>query len=62
LVSEFSSISGKVIDRTAAAVSGKLDITVFEAKFTRDTEFGFNKMDPFISLLYREQAFKTKVL
>jgi hypothetical protein len=59
LISEFASISGKVIDKTAAAVSGKLDITVVEAKLTRDTEFGFNKMDPFISLQYREQAFKT---
>ncbi len=41
---------------------GDLELTVIEAKLTRDTELGFNKMDPFCRLEYREQSFKTKVM
>lgn len=29
-------------------------MTVIEAKLTRNTEIGFNKMDPFCRLDYRE--------
>ena len=43
-------------------VSGRMLLTVKEAKLTRDTEAMFNKMDPFCKLSYREQSFKTKVL
>ena len=43
-------------------MSGKLKLTVVEAKLTRDTEAMFNKMDPFVTLKLREQNFKTKVL
>jgi hypothetical protein len=43
-------------------VSGKLKLTVKEAKLTRDTEAMFNKMDPFCKLTYREQSFKSVVL
>ena len=42
------------------ATSGKLRLTVIEAKLTRDTDF-WSKMDPFCVLNYREQQFKTKV-
>jgi Ca2+-dependent lipid-binding protein len=45
-----------------ADMSGKLKLTVVEAKLTRDTEAMFNKMDPFVTLKLREQNFKTKVL
>jgi len=34
--------------------SGKLKLTIKEAKLTRDTEAMFNKMDPFVTLNYRE--------
>jgi Ca2+-dependent lipid-binding protein len=43
-------------------MSGKLKLTVVEAKLTRDTEAMFNKMDPFVTLKLGEQNFKTKVL
>ncbi len=39
-----------------------MKLTVKEAQLSRDTEAGLNKMDPFVSLKYREQCFKTKVL
>ena len=41
--------------------SGKLKITVVEAKLTRDTET-FGKMDPYAVLNLRGQKFKTNVL
>lgn len=43
------------------ATSGRLRLTVIEAKLTRDTEF-FSKMDPYCKLQSRDQTFKTKVL
>ena len=42
------------------ATSGRLQLTVVEARLTRDTEF-FGKMDPFCQVEYRQQKFKTKV-
>jgi Ca2+-dependent lipid-binding protein len=45
-----------------APSTGKLKLTVKEAKLTRDTEMAFNKMDPYCELKYRQQDFKTKVL
>ena len=43
-----------------AAQSGKLKLTVVEAKLTRDTEF-FGKMDPFCIIEYRQERHKTQV-
>ena len=37
---------------------GALNITIVEAKLTRDTEF-FGKMDPFAVIDYRNERFKT---
>ena len=41
--------------------SGKLQLTVCEAKLTRDTET-FGKMDPYCVIALRGQKFKTKVM
>ena len=41
------------------ATSGKLLVTVIEAKIERDTEW-FGKMDPYCIVKYREQILKTK--
>ena len=49
-------------DYKPETISGSLQLTVVEAKLTRDTEAMFNKMDPFVTLKLREQNFKTKVL
>jgi Ca2+-dependent lipid-binding protein len=38
--------------------TGKLSITVIEAKITHDTEW-FGKMDPFCKVEYRSQSVKT---
>ena len=43
-----------------AAQSGKLRLTIVEAKLTRDTEF-FGKMDPFCIVEYRQERYKTAV-
>lgn len=43
------------------ATSGRLRLTIIEAKLTRDTEM-FSKMDPYCKLQTRDQRFKTKVL
>ena len=42
------------------ATSGILDITVIEARLTRDTET-FGKMDPYCKITTRQQEFKTAV-
>ena len=49
-------------DEQTTAQRGDLELTVVEAKLTRDTEMAFNKMDPFCRVESREQTFKTKVL
>ena len=41
--------------------SGKLRLTVIEAKLTRDTEL-FGKMDPYCVITYRDTVLKTKVI
>jgi hypothetical protein len=41
---------------------GNLKLTVVEAKLTRNTEIGFNKMDPFCVLTLGDLTHKTKVL
>ena len=41
--------------------SGKLRLTVIEAKLKRDTDF-WTKMDPYCKLKIREDTYKTKVL
>ena len=41
--------------------SGKLRVTLIEAKLTRDTEM-FSKMDPYAVIEYREEEFRTKTL
>jgi Ca2+-dependent lipid-binding protein len=41
--------------------SGRLILTVIEAKLTHDTEW-FAKMDPFCRINVREQTFETKVI
>ena len=41
-------------DKTEKPQHGKLKLTVKEAKLTRDTEAMFNKMDPFVTVKYRE--------
>jgi len=43
------------------ATTGRLRLTIIEAKLTRDTEI-FSKMDPYCKLSTRDQTFKTKVL
>ena len=43
------------------ATTGRLRLTIIEAKLTRDTEM-FSKMDPYCKLQTRDQTFKTKVL
>ena len=43
------------------STSGKLKLTVIEAKLTRDTEM-FSKMDPYCKIRVRESMFRTKVL
>lgn len=47
-----------VTQATTSGTSGKLRLTIVEAKLTRDTEF-FGKMDPFVIVEYRQQKFKT---
>ena len=41
--------------------SGKLRLTVVEAKLTHDTEM-FAKMSPFVTLKIRDEELKTKVI
>jgi hypothetical protein len=41
-------------EETKKLTGGKLKLTIVEAKLSRDTEMGFNKMDPFVTLNYRE--------
>jgi len=41
-------------------MSGKLKVTICEAKLTRDTEM-FSKMDPYVVMKYKDQELKTKV-
>ena len=41
------------------ATSGKLKLTVIEAKLTRDTDF-FSKMDPWVQLKCRDWKARTK--
>jgi hypothetical protein len=43
------------------ATTGRLRLTIIEAKLTRDTEM-FSKMDPYCKVRTRDQNFKTKVL
>ena len=40
------------------AQSGRLQLTIVDARLTRDTEF-FGKMDPYCVLQVREQKFQT---
>jgi len=40
--------------------SGKLKVTICEAKLTRDTEL-FSKMDPYVIMKYGDQKHKTIV-
>jgi hypothetical protein len=42
-----------VTQATTSGTSGKLRLTIVEAKLTRDTEF-FGKMDPFVIVEYRQ--------
>jgi len=46
---------------TTTSTTGRLRLTVIEAKLTRDTDF-FSKMDPYCIIKSREQTFKTKVM
>jgi Ca2+-dependent lipid-binding protein len=46
---------------TSNATTGKLRLTIVEAKLKRDTDF-FSKMDPFCVITCREVKYKTKVL
>jgi len=46
---------------TSTATTGKLRLTIVEAKLKRDTDF-FSKMDPFCVITCREEKYKTKVL
>ena len=41
------------------ATSGKLQLTIIEARVERDVEM-FGKMDPYVVLKYRQQVLKTK--
>ena len=42
------------------AKSGKLRVTICEAKLTRDTEM-FSKMDPYCTMFYKNKSYKTNV-
>ena len=41
------------------ATSGKLSLTIIEARLERDTEM-FGKMDPYAVIKYRQETFRTK--
>ncbi len=43
------------------STTGRLRLTIIEAKLKRDTDF-FSKMDPFCKIVCRDQTFKTKVM
>lgn len=51
---------GVVDSHVNTATTGTLDITVIEARLTRDTET-FGKMDPYCKISTRQQNFKTAV-